>query len=117
MFPPFYDSNIDIIRSNPRLSNSSDMDNQTFESSQMGRKSMEIGSPPEFLAISQENDRTSWSSQSAVRTWNHLTRQIIQEAYFIHPWKMFMFITYYLVWLMNRLFIYFTELIAKFHYN
>ncbi|WJZ85024.1 hypothetical protein VitviT2T_004593 [Vitis vinifera] len=65
MFPPFYDSNIDIIRSNPRLSNSSDMDNQTFESSQMGRKSMEIGSPPEFLAISQENDRTSWSSQSA----------------------------------------------------
>ncbi|XP_034682438.1 U-box domain-containing protein 52 isoform X1 [Vitis riparia] len=65
MFPPFYDSNIDLIRSNPRLSNSSDMDNQTFESSQMGRKSMEIGSPPEFLAISQENDRTSWSSQSA----------------------------------------------------
>lgn len=84
LFPSFYDNNIEISKSNPRLSASSDLDGG-FEPSQVGRKSVEIGSPPEFLSIAQENDRMSWSSQSVVRTWNVLARQIIPEAYSLHP--------------------------------
>ncbi|WCJ30566.1 Protein kinase protein with adenine nucleotide alpha hydrolases-like domain [Euphorbia peplus] len=63
LFPAFYDS-LDSGR-NQRLSNVSDA--ETIDSYGYGRKSVEIGSPPDFLSasLSFENDRqSSVSSQS-----------------------------------------------------
>ncbi|XP_065850166.1 U-box domain-containing protein 35 isoform X2 [Euphorbia lathyris] len=62
LFPAFYDS-VDTGR-NQRLSNVSDA--ETIDSYGYGRKSVEIGSPPDFLSasLSFENERQSVSSQS-----------------------------------------------------
>jgi len=46
---------------------------ENFDIMQIGRKSLEIGSPPpEFSNLSQENDRLSNSAQTAVRTYSQL---------------------------------------------
>ncbi|KAI4337438.1 hypothetical protein L6164_015856 [Bauhinia variegata] len=68
LFPSFYDA--DSGFSQPRLSYSSDIDNYSFESthngmiSSDGRRSLDIGTPPEFSSFSQDSDRLSTSSQT-----------------------------------------------------
>ncbi|KAE9587015.1 putative protein kinase RLK-Pelle-RLCK-IXb family [Lupinus albus] len=66
MFPSLY-SNSDTTISNSRLSYSSDTDgNYSFESIPYGRKSVEVGTPPEFTSLSFESDRLSTSASQAV---------------------------------------------------
>ncbi|KAL9442715.1 hypothetical protein AB3S75_016151 [Citrus x aurantiifolia] len=65
IFPAFFD-NIEnsANRTPPRLSNLSDMEsNNSFESMQIGRRSLDIGSPSGFSSASGENDRSSSASQ------------------------------------------------------
>lgn len=68
IFPAFYD-NIEnsATRTPPRLSNISDMENNnSFESMQIGRRSLDIGSVSEYSSASQENERLSSASQGLV---------------------------------------------------
>lgn len=63
VFPSFYD-NMESSRTS-RLSNSSDVENHSFESIRIGCKSTELNSPPEFSSTSQESTgRLSWSAQA-----------------------------------------------------
>ncbi|KAJ7958636.1 Protein kinase domain [Quillaja saponaria] len=62
LFPSLYD-NQEMGLPNSRLSYGSDFDmNYSFESSQFGRRSIDISSPPEFSSISQDSERSSFSS-------------------------------------------------------
>ncbi|GKV37767.1 hypothetical protein SLEP1_g45757 [Rubroshorea leprosula] len=64
IFPAFYDSESNN-RTPPRLSNFSEFDNNSsVESLQLGRRSVDIGSPPTFSSFSQESDGPSASSSS-----------------------------------------------------
>ncbi|XP_021889386.1 U-box domain-containing protein 52 [Carica papaya] len=65
IFPNFYD-NQDTIRSPIRLSNISDLDsNNSFESIQFGRKSLDmINSPTDYSYTSMDSERMSSASQN-----------------------------------------------------
>ncbi|OMO91083.1 hypothetical protein COLO4_18649 [Corchorus olitorius] len=64
IFPAFYDCQ-ESSRTTPRLSNVSDVDsNASFESMLLGRRSLDINSPPNFSSVSQDSDRLSTSSSS-----------------------------------------------------
>ncbi|VVB08880.1 unnamed protein product [Arabis nemorensis] len=63
IFPNLYDNNNDPNRTPPRLSNISDMDSgPSFESSNYGRRSVDICSPTDFSTGSFESERFSSAS-------------------------------------------------------
>ncbi|OMO61929.1 hypothetical protein CCACVL1_23149 [Corchorus capsularis] len=64
IFPAFYDYQ-ETNRTAQRLSNVSDVEsNASFESMLLGRKSLDINSPPNFSSTSQDSDRLSTSSST-----------------------------------------------------
>ncbi|KAL5537614.1 hypothetical protein UlMin_035622 [Ulmus minor] len=64
LFPYLYE-NSDSGRNTPRISSSTEMDlNNSFESVNFGRRSMDTGSPPDFSSFSQDSDALSSASQS-----------------------------------------------------
>ncbi|XP_031255082.1 U-box domain-containing protein 35 [Pistacia vera] len=66
IFPGFCDSQSTEGRTPPRLSNHSDVDsNYSFESIQIGRRSLDCNSLSDFSSVSQDYDRLSSASQTA----------------------------------------------------
>ncbi|XVF48102.1 hypothetical protein PTKIN_Ptkin03bG0164600 [Pterospermum kingtungense] len=62
IFPAFCDVQ-ETSRTAPRLSNFSDIEsNYSFESMQYGRRSIDIGSPPDFSSVSHDSDMFSNST-------------------------------------------------------
>lgn len=79
IFPSLYDNN-DPTRTPPRLSNFSDMDysSNLDQSSNYGRRSVDLNSPTDFSTGSLESERFSSASQSIVRPIKyHRVRSII----------------------------------------
>ncbi|KAF8392767.1 hypothetical protein HHK36_021004 [Tetracentron sinense] len=62
MFPSLYD-NLESSRT-PRLSNSSDLDNRSFESPRLQPKSLHMNSLHEFSTILEDSEIMSWSPHS-----------------------------------------------------
>ncbi|KAJ0091326.1 hypothetical protein Patl1_12748 [Pistacia atlantica] len=66
IFPGFCDGQSTEGRTPPRLSNHSDVDsNYSFESIQIGRRSLDCNSQSDFSSVSQDYDRLSSASQTA----------------------------------------------------
>lgn len=91
IFPNFYD-NQDTIRSPIRLSNISDLDsNNSFESIQFGRKSLDmINSPTDYSYTSMDSERMSSASQNVVtiQTFLHASLMffVSNSSILLHKW-------------------------------